>query len=68
MIYKAVRFPEYVLEYNHASKEDEIIPLFNFLGQPTSGTDYSTTGQGLLASLCNLYKKNKRARYCRARY
>lgn len=32
MIYKAVRFPEYVPECNHASKEDEIIPLFNFLG------------------------------------
>lgn len=57
MIYKAVRFPEYVPEYNHASKEDEIKPLFSFMGQPTSGTDYSITGQELLASLCNLYKK-----------
>ena len=44
MRYKVGCFPEYVLEYNHASKEDEIIPLFNFLGQPTSGTDYSITG------------------------
>lgn len=43
--------------YNHASKEDEIKPLFSFMGQPTSGTDYSITGQELLASLCNLYKK-----------
>ena len=57
MVYKAVRFPEYLPEYNHASKEDEIKPLFTFSRRPTSGTDYSTTGQNLLASLCNLYKR-----------
>lgn len=57
MIYKAVRFPEYIPEYNHDSKEDEIKPLFTFLVRPTSGTDYSITGQELLASLCNLYKR-----------
>lgn len=57
MIYKAVRFPEYLPEYNHASMEYEIKPLFTFLGQPTSGTDYSITSQEPLASLCNLYKR-----------
>lgn len=57
MIYKAVRFPEYVPVYNHESKEDEIVPLFSCAWQPTGGTDYGITGQGLLASLCNFYKK-----------
>ena len=57
MVYKAVRFPEYLPEYNHASKEDEIKPLFTFSRRPISGTDYSITGQDLLASLCNLYKR-----------
>ena len=57
MVNKAVEFPEYVPEYNHATKEDEIKPLFTFFGRPTSGTDYSLTGHDLLASLCNLYKR-----------
>lgn len=57
MVYKAVRFPEYVPEYNHAIKDTEIKPLFSFSVRPTSGTDYSITGQDLLASLCNLYKR-----------
>lgn len=58
MIYRAVRFPEYVPEYDHAAKEDVIVPLFSaIMNRPTSGTDYSITGQELLASLCNLYKK-----------
>ena len=57
MVYKAVKFAEYVPEYNHATKGDEIKPLFTFFGHPTSGTDYSLTEQDLLASLCNLYKR-----------
>ena len=57
MVYKAVRFPEYVPEYNHATKEDEIKPLFTALQKPTSEKDYHITGQGILANLCNLYKK-----------
>ena len=52
-----VRFPDYVPEYNHAEKKDVIVPLFTPLGRPTSGTNYSITGQDLLAGLCNLYKK-----------
>lgn len=54
---KAVKFPEYVPEYNYETKEMEIIPLFTPLGRPTAGTDYSITGQDILAGLCNLYKK-----------
>ena len=57
MIYKAVRFPDYYWEYDHSLKEDILIPVFSFTGRPTAGTDYKLTGQDLLASLCNLYKK-----------
>lgn len=57
MIYRAVRFPEYVPEYDQSIKEEVIIPLFNFSQRPIATTDYSLTGQELLASLCNLYKK-----------
>ena len=57
MIYRAVRFPEYVPEYDENSEEQVIRPMFTFCHQPTSGTDYSITGQDLLANLCNLYKK-----------
>ena len=57
MIYKAVRFPEYYYDHDHSRKEDVIIPVFSFTGRPTAGTDYSLTGQDLLAGLCNLYKK-----------
>ena len=57
MIYKAVRFPECVPEYDHERKEDTIVPICTYLHRPESGTDYSITGQELLASLCNLYKK-----------
>lgn len=57
MIYKAVRFPECVPEYDHERKEDTIVPICTYLHRPESGTDYSITGQELLVSLCNLYKK-----------
>ena len=57
MIYKAVRFPDYVPEYDHAKKENVIIPLLTGQLRPESGTDHNITGQELLASLCNLYKK-----------
>lgn len=57
MIYKAVRFPEYYYDHDHSRKEDVIIPVFSFTGRPTAGTDYSLTGQDLLAGLCNLYKR-----------
>ncbi len=57
MIYKAVRFPECVPEYDHERKEDTIVPICTYLQRPESGTDYSITGQELLAGLCNLYKK-----------
>ena len=41
-----------------ASKRvDVIVPIFTALGRPSAGTDYSLTGQDLLASLCNLYKR-----------
>jgi hypothetical protein len=43
MIYKALRFPEYVPEYDHARKVDIIVPLFTVLHNPTVGTDYSIT-------------------------
>lgn len=57
MIYKAVRFPECVPEYDHERKEDTIVPICTFFNRPEAGTDYSITGQDLLVSLCNLYKK-----------
>ena len=57
MIYKAVRFPECVPEYDHERKEDIIVPICTFFNRPEAGTDYSITGQDLLVSLCNLYKK-----------
>ena len=55
MVYRAVRFPEYVPDYDD---DGEIIkPLFTGGHAPVSGTDYSLTGQDLLVSLCNLYGK-----------
>lgn len=55
MVYRAVRFPEYVPDYDD---DGEIIkPLFTGGHAPESGTDYSLTGQDLLVSLCNLYGK-----------
>lgn len=57
MVYKAVRFPECVPEYDHERKEDIIVPICTFFNRPEAGTDYSITGQDLLVSLCNLYKK-----------
>ncbi|HHV12322.1 MAG TPA: hypothetical protein GXX75_18760 [Clostridiales bacterium] len=55
MIYRAVRFPEYIPDYDD---DGEIIkPIFTGLHAPESGTDYSLTGQELLVSLCNLYCK-----------
>lgn len=57
MIYRVARFPEYVYEYDPREMDDVIIPLFIYSDQPTAGTDFSITGQDLLVSLCNLYKK-----------
>jgi len=55
MIYRAVRFPEYVPDFDD---DGEIIkPIFTGGHAPESGTDYSLTGQELLVSLCNLYGK-----------
>jgi len=55
MVYRAVRFPEYIPDYDD---DGEIIkPIFTGLHAPVSGTDYSLTGQDLLVSLCNLYVK-----------
>ena len=55
MVYRAVRFPEYIPDYDD---DGEIIkPIFTGLHAPVSGTDYSLTGQELLVSLCNLYGK-----------
>ena len=55
MIYKAVRFPEYILDVDD---DGEIInPLFTGFHAPQSGTDHALTGQELLVSLCNLYGK-----------
>ena len=55
MVYRAVRFPEYVPDYDDGG---EIIkPIFTGGHAPVSGTDYSLTGQDLLVSLCNLYGK-----------
>ncbi len=57
MIYKAVRFPECVPVHDHERNEDTIVPICTFFNRPEAGTDYSITGQDLLVSLCNLYKK-----------
>jgi hypothetical protein len=57
MVYKAVRFPECVPQYDHERKDDTIVPICTYTHPPEAGTDYSITGQELLVSLCNLYKK-----------
>lgn len=57
MIYRVVHFPEYVPEYDEETSGDVIVPLFTRTMAPTSGIDYSVTGQELLVSLCNLYKR-----------
>ena len=56
MVYKAVRFPECVPEYDHARKEEMIVPVFTYMHAPKSGTDYKMNGQDILVSLCNLYQ------------
>ena len=56
MIYKAVRFPEYVVEWTEEG-EQVVVPLFSGAIPPEGGTDYALTGQDLLVSLCNLYQK-----------
>jgi hypothetical protein len=57
MIYKAVRFPEYLPEYDYTSEQFVMVPVFTGGHRVTADTDYSITGQGLLSSLCNLYQK-----------
>ena len=48
MIYRAVRFPEYIPDYD---EDSEIIkPIFTGGNAPQSGTDTSLTGQELLVS------------------
>lgn len=55
MKYTAVRFPEYIVD---CSERGQVIkPLFSSSIPPTVGTDDSLTGQELLVSLCNLYRK-----------
>ena len=56
MIYKAVRFPEYVVERTEDGNQ-VVVPLFSGSLPPEGGTDYALTGQDLLVSLCNLYQK-----------
>lgn len=56
MIYKAVRFPAYAIDYDEEGYE-VIVPLHSITAPPKSGTDYRLTGQDLLASICNLYVK-----------
>lgn len=56
MIYKAVRFPAYAIEYDEEGYE-VIVPLHSVSIPPKSGPDYRLTGQDLLASICNLYIK-----------
>ena len=53
MIYRAVRFPEYISEV--CNGQQMIKPLFTASIAPKAGTDDSLTGQELLTSLCNLY-------------
>ncbi len=55
MIYRAVRFPEYITDYDDGG--EVLKPVFTGLHAPESGTDYSLTGQELLVSLCNHYGK-----------
>lgn len=64
MIYKAVRFPEFVPEYDHERKKDIIVPVCTFFNCPEAGTHYSLTGQDFLVSLCNLYKKECPRLFC----
>ncbi len=56
MVYRAVRFPAYYVEYDAAENEELITPVLTPVHRPKSGTDHELTGQALLASLCNLYK------------
>lgn len=55
MIYHTVRFPEYALETDGGVQI--LWPRCSPGCEPTKNTDYSLTGQKLLASLCNLFKK-----------
>ena len=55
MVYRAVRFPEYLLEMHDDGQV--LKPLFSTMIPPEGGTDYSLTGQELLVSLCNLYSR-----------
>lgn len=58
MIYRAIRFPEYVPE-----EDDELIkPVFSGINAPTINDEYNRglTGQELLISLINLYRKLNR--------
>jgi hypothetical protein len=55
MIYHTVRFPEYVLETEDGVQI--LRPRCSLGCEPTKNTDYSLTGQKLLANLCNLFKK-----------
>ena len=57
MIYRAARFPEYIYKTYPEVDEDLIEPLYILSQPPEAGSDASITGQDLLASLCNLYKK-----------
>jgi len=55
MVYRAVRFPEYVPE---TDDDGQVLkPLFASTIPPEGGTDYSLTGQELLVSMCNLYSR-----------
>jgi len=55
MVYRAVRFPAYIPETHDGIQV--LKPLFSALTPPQKGSDYSLTGQELLASLINLYSR-----------
>ena len=57
MIYKAVRFPECVPEYDHERKEDTIVPICTYLHRPESGTDSLLQGKSFWPAFVTCIKK-----------
>lgn len=59
MIYRTVRFPEYVLDTDGGEQVFRPVCSSGFV--PTQKTDFALTGQKLLASLCNLFQRINRS-------
>ena len=56
MVYRVVRFSEYVPPADEEFDGEHIVPLLTWSFPPKVGNDYNLNGQELLTSLCNLYR------------